>query len=84
MHHARRLTLRLAPDGSEVRITLPRLGRGAEAIAFAHSRADWLAGQLAKLPARTAPEPGGTVQYRGAALTLAWEASRPAPPAACR
>lgn len=80
LHNARRLTLRLAPDGSEVRITLPAWAEGREAIAFAHSRADWLAGQLAKLPARTAPEPGGTVQYRGAALTLAWEATAPRRP----
>ena len=30
---ARRMTMRLAPDGSEVRITLPRWGRSAEALA---------------------------------------------------
>ncbi len=80
LHNARRLTLRLAPDGSEVRITLPAWAEGREAIAFAHSRAEWLAGQLAKLPTRTAPEPGGTVQYRGTALRLVWDASAPRRP----
>ena len=80
LHNARRLTLRLAPDGSEVRITLPAWAEGREAIAFAHSRAEWLAGQLAKLPTRTAPEPGGTVQYRGIALRLGWDASAPRRP----
>jgi len=80
LHNARRLTLRLAPDGSEVRITLPAWAEGREAIAFAHSRAEWLAGQLAKLPARTVPEPGGTMQYRGTALQLVWEASAPRRP----
>ena len=51
LRHARRLTLRLAPDGSEVRVTLPAWAEGREAIAFAHSRKGWLADQLAKLPA---------------------------------
>ena len=47
---ARRLTMRLAPDGSEVRVTLPPWGRTAEALAFAKARADWIASQLAKVP----------------------------------
>lgn len=74
MKTARRLTLRLAPDGSEVRITLPAWAEGREAIAFAHARAGWLAEQLARLPKRSAPEPGGEVLYRGERLRLAWEA----------
>ena len=41
LHNARRMTLRLAPDGSEVRISIPRWGRTAEALDFARSRADW-------------------------------------------
>lgn len=73
LHNARRLTLRLAPDGSEVRVTLPAWAEGREAIAFAHSRAEWLAGQLAKLPARDAPKPGGEVSYRGKKLRLVCE-----------
>ncbi len=77
MHHARRLTMRLAPDGSEVRITLPAWAEGREAIAFAHSRAEWLAGQLEKLPARAAPIPGGEVHYRGTKLRLQWEPGAP-------
>ena len=36
LRNARRLTLRLAPDGSEVRVTLPAWAEGREAIAFAH------------------------------------------------
>ena len=81
MRHARRLTLRLAPDGSEVRITLPAWAEAREAIAFAHARADWLAAQLARLPARAAPVPGGEVRYRGAGLRLEWEAHSPRRPA---
>lgn len=77
LRNARRLTLRLAPDGSEVRITLPAWAEGREAIAFAHARSGWLAEQLAKLPQRAAPEPGGEVRYRGQPLRLAWEVGSP-------
>jgi predicted metal-dependent hydrolase len=80
LHNARRLTLRLAPDGSAVRITLPAWAEGREAIAFAHARAEWLTGQLAKLPARAVPQPGGAVHYRGTALQLAWDAAAPRRP----
>ena len=67
---ARRMTLRLAPDGSEVRMSIPRWGRTAEALAFARSRRDWLADQLAKLPRTQAPAPGGTLPYRGTPLRV--------------
>ena len=80
LRNARRLTLRLAPDGSEVRVTLPAWAEGREAIAFAHSRKGWLADQLAKLPRRAAPEPGGEVRYRGAALKVEWDARSPRRP----
>ncbi|MFL0671297.1 MAG: M48 family metallopeptidase [Erythrobacter sp.] len=78
---ARRLTMRLAPDGSEVRITLPRWAAAAEAIAFAHARKEWLEGQLARVPARSAPGVGGHVCYRGRALTVEWRAAAPRRPA---
>lgn len=68
--HARRMTLRLAPDGSEIRLTMPRWGRTAEAMQFVRSRADWLASQAASLPR---PEPiadGSLVPYRGQLLRL--------------
>ncbi|WP_234036116.1 YgjP-like metallopeptidase domain-containing protein [Porphyrobacter sp. YT40] len=81
LRSARRLTLRLAPDGSEVRITMPAWAEGREAIAFAHSREQWLAQQLAKLPPRTAPAPGGEVRYRGRMLRLDWAARHPRRPA---
>lgn len=80
LRHARRLTLRLAPDGSEVRITLPEWAESREAIAFVHARKAWLEDQLARLPQRAAPEPGGEVRYRGQALRLAWEPRAPRRP----
>ena len=74
---ARRLTLRLAPDGGAVRITLPRWCRSADAIAFAHARAGWLAAQLARIPQRGDPVARGEVYYRGHALALDWQDRSP-------
>ncbi len=73
--HARRLTLRLAPDGSEVRVSAPRTARSAEVVAFAHAHAAWLTGQLAHLPDRAPLAPGGTVPFRGEQLTVVHEPS---------
>ncbi|MEO1488467.1 MAG: YgjP-like metallopeptidase domain-containing protein [Pseudomonadota bacterium] len=71
---AKRLTLRMAPDGSEVRITLPSWAHGNEAIAFAHARAEWLAKIHATIPRRSAPGIGSEVLYRGEAHTIEWAA----------
>lgn len=70
LDRARRMTMRLAPDGSEVRISIPRWTRTAEAVAFARSRHDWLARQIAALPAPVTLAPGATVPLRGEALLL--------------
>ncbi|MDE2597475.1 MAG: M48 family metallopeptidase [Sphingomonadales bacterium] len=74
---ARRMTLRLSPDGSEVRVSMPRWGRTAEALAFARSRADWLAGQLAALPQAQPPVPGGTLAFRGEQLAIMHDPAAP-------
>ena len=70
---AKRLTMRLAPDGSAVNITLPRWANSNEALAFAHARHDWLEEQHGKIPRRSAPEPGSAVLFRGDPLTVEWE-----------
>lgn len=80
LRHARRLTLRLAPDGSEVRVSAPRAARSAEIAAFAQAHAEWLAGQLARVPERQAIAPGGTLPYRGAALLVVHEPKAPRRP----
>jgi predicted metal-dependent hydrolase len=77
---ARRLTLRLAPDGSEVRLTLPRWCPEREALAFARARAGWLAEQLDRVPARQLPEAGGTIQFRGTELAIDWREAAPRTP----
>lgn len=77
---ARRLTMRLAPDGSEVRVTLPRWGRTEDALVFARARLEWLERQLAAVPETQAPRPGGFLHYRGAALAIDWHPSHPRKP----
>ena len=77
---AKRMTLRLAPDGSEVRITLPKWARSDEAIAFAHARHEWLTAQHAKVPRRRDLGPGSDIVYRGETVRLDWEERAPRRP----
>jgi predicted metal-dependent hydrolase len=77
---ARRLIMRLAADGSEVRVTLPRWGRTEDALVFARARLDWLERQLAAIPPGQAPRPGGTLSYRGEELAIDWHAGHPRKP----
>ena len=77
---ATRLTMRLAPDGSEVRITLPRWGRTSDAMVFAHKRIDWLEQQLAAVPRADPPRPGGAALYRGEPVAIAWQPHWPRKP----
>lgn len=77
---AKRLTLRLAPDGSAIRITLPHWCRSSEAVAFAQSRAAWLEQQLAKVPAKRDPVGEGTLLHRGRDVAIQWRADAPRKP----
>lgn len=79
---ARRMILRLGPDGTAVRVTLPQWGRTADAIAFAQSRADWIAQQRARMPAAEPVVPGGTLSWRGHALRIEHDAALPRKPVA--
>lgn len=80
--HARatRLTMRLAPDGSEVRITLPRWGSTRDALAFAVERTSWVEAQLARLPQLVEVTPGMNLPFRGQHLLLNWQAKAPRRP----
>ncbi|MBF7014058.1 DUF45 domain-containing protein [Novosphingobium resinovorum] len=80
LDRARRMTMRLAPDGSEVRISVPRWTRTAEAVAFAQSRRDWLAKQLAALPAAAPMADGTTITFRGDALAVVHDITAPRRP----
>lgn len=80
--HARRMTMRLAPDGSEVRISIPHWGRTAEALDFARSRAAWLAQQYAARSVAEAPRAGGSLPYRGQPLAIDHNPKAPRRPTA--
>lgn len=73
--HARRMTLRLSPDGAEVRLSIPRWAATGDALAFARSRAGWLEGQLAALPAPHPIGPGASLRFRGEILRIDHQAS---------
>ncbi|MFC3096872.1 M48 family metallopeptidase [Alteraurantiacibacter palmitatis] len=77
---ATRLTMRLAPDGSELRMTIPRWGRTADALAFARSRADWVEAQLARVPPALEIAPGTAFPYRGCRVVIDWQKSAPRSP----
>ncbi len=70
MERSRRLSMRLAPDGSEVRITMPRWTRTADALAFVQEKAGWLELQLAKLPAPAELADGASIPFCGTPLVL--------------
>jgi predicted metal-dependent hydrolase len=78
---ARRMTLRLSPDGAEVRVSIPRWGRTADALAFADMRRDWLAGQLEAIPSAAEPAHGENLPFRGELLRIEHEAKAARRPA---
>lgn len=74
---ARRMTMRLAPDGSEVRVTLPRWGRTAEALDFARTKASWLEQQLGKITPAQVLRSGAELRYLGQPHVLRHDPARP-------
>lgn len=77
---ARRLTMRMAPDGSAVRITLPRWCAAQDALAFAAARRSWLEVQLAKVPVAVDPVTRGTVLVEGVEQVIDWRPDAPRRP----
>jgi hypothetical protein len=67
---ARRVSLRIDQQKREVICTAPTERRLAEAVAFAHDRAVWIAGQMVRLPKAAALAPGRTIQVMGAPCRL--------------
>jgi predicted metal-dependent hydrolase len=78
---ARRMTMRLAPDGSEIRISMPQWARTAEALAFARTRRVWLATQLARHAVPVPLADGATLPFRGAMLVIDHRLAAPRRPA---
>ncbi len=77
---ARRLTMRVAPDGSALRVTIPQWGQSRDALAFANARREWIATQLAKVPQARRIVPLARIPYRGREITIAWGANAPRKP----
>lgn len=82
LRRARRLTMRLAADGSAVRLSAPPWVPVHEARAFALARRDWLRAQLDRVALPAPPAPGGTIAYRGQMLTIDWAPAHPRRPRA--
>lgn len=80
LRHARRMTLRLSPDGREVRVSMPHWGRLGDAVEFARQRSDWLAAQQARIPAPAAIAHGSELPYRGETVRIEWHANAPRRP----
>ncbi|SFK17269.1 M48 family metallopeptidase [Caulobacter sp. UNC279MFTsu5.1] len=74
---ARRISLRVDRAKSEVVALAPTPRRLSEAVAFAHEKADWIAGQLAALPTRQVIAPGGVLRLLGTPYRLEVGPGRP-------
>ena len=74
---ARRISLRIDRAKSEVVALAPTPRRLSEAVAFAHEKADWIAGQLAALPNRQVIAPGGILRLLGKPYRLEVGPGRP-------
>ena len=76
---ARRISLRLDARDQLVVATAPDVRRLPEAVAFAESRADWIARQLTALPDRQPFQPGQIISVEGRPCRLERAAMRIAP-----
>jgi predicted metal-dependent hydrolase len=62
---ARRVSLRLDVRAGEVVAVAPSPQQLADAVAFAHTRADWIAARLAERPAAVGLQPGAVISVAG-------------------
>ncbi|WP_324261283.1 M48 family metallopeptidase [Altererythrobacter sp. H2] len=80
---ARRMTMRLARDGSSVHVTIPQWGRSEDALAFAHSRRDWLELQLGRCREPAVVDPASDILFRGEAVQIDWSSGHRRNPQLC-
>lgn len=74
---ARCARLSIDPATGVVKLTLPPRAPLAPALRWAEEKRDWITAEHAKLPQ---PQPfvdGGTLPFRGAPLTIVWDAKAP-------
>lgn len=62
---ARRITLRLDPEGEGLHLVLPRNASMAEGLAFAESHRAWISARMAALPPRVPFAPGRSIPLQG-------------------
>ncbi len=74
---SRRLSVRVDARTGEAVASAPSVRRLADAIAFARSRRDWLAGRLERRAAAPALEDGGVIRLFGAPHRLQADGRRP-------
>ncbi len=72
---ARRMTLRLSPDGREARVTVPLGVPLREGSLFARSRIDWLMRQRAAAPQTAELAHGDSLPFRGSELRIEWSSA---------
>ncbi len=76
---ARRVGLRVDIARREVVATAPKVARLPDAIAFAHSRADWITARMAGLPQAVRLSPGAVIEVAGRPCRLERAAMRMRP-----
>lgn len=70
---ARRARLSVDSATGRVRLVLPARAPLKKALAWAESKADWIAEQRARLPHAAPFAPGATVPFGDGTLTIAWD-----------
>ncbi len=73
---ARRLTLRLTPDGTAATLTVPSRVSEREGVAFARAQRDWLATRVAALTPAVPFAPGAVLPVCDREVTLAHDPAR--------
>ncbi|MFZ4601848.1 MAG: M48 family metallopeptidase [Caulobacterales bacterium] len=73
---ARRISVRIDPTRREAVAVSPSKRQASKALAFAASRAGWIAQQLARLPVGLTFAPGAKIPLRGTLLELVQERGR--------
>ena len=74
---ARRARLSVDSTTGRVRLVLPTCAPLKKALAWAEDKADWIAGQRARLPEARPFVPGAQIPFGDAVLTIAWSEAAP-------
>jgi hypothetical protein len=78
---ARLLRLRYDVARGELRLTLPKRGRIAEARRWVDQQSGWIAAQLTRIGGPAPVGPGTSLPWNGGALPIAWDSAHPRRPA---